>query len=180
MPSQIMINGKAYEHYWVTGTVAGASKHLETRISGGGGGGYNHQGTGFSSTAPITSQTVTHDQIFLADGSGKEHTLKLQNWDIATREGHQLTAVWLIKRGQATGPYVAIQNHTTDDLQYNDAELAKINRPGWALFSLVTPFVLGGLGVMLAVGGVVFWYAQGVRGRNALKASGQLLGPVQG
>jgi len=178
MPQEIVINGKPYEHYWITGKVAGASKHLETRISGGGGGGYSHQGTGFSSTAPITSQTVTHDQIFLADGTGKEHTLKLQNWDLATREGHELTAVWLIKKGKSTGPYVAIRNHTTDDLQYNDTELAKLHRPTWALLSLVTPFVLGSTGVMLAIGGLVFWWVQGVRGRNAIKASGQLVAPT--
>lgn len=175
MAREIVINGKVYEHYALTGRVAGASKHLETRISGGGGGGYSYQGTGYSSTAPVTSQTITHDQIFLADGSGKEHALKLQNWDLATREGHELTAVWLIRKGKNNGPYVAIRNHTTDDLQYNDAELAKLHRPAWALFSLVTPFILGGTGVLVAIGGLVFWWIQGTRGRNALKASGRLL-----
>lgn len=180
MAPELVINGKVYEHYWVTGKVTGASKHLETRISGGGGGGYSYQGTGFSSAAPISSQTVTHDQVFLADGSGREHALKLQNWDLATREGHELTAVWVVRKGKSSGPYLAIRNHTTDDTQYNDAELAKLNRPTWALLSLVTPFVLGGTGVLLAIAGLVFWIVQGIRGRNALKASGALLAPTQG
>ncbi len=179
MASELVINGKVYEHYWVTGKVAGASKHLETRISGGGGGGYSYQGTGFSSSAPVTSQTITHDQVFLADGNGREHALKLQNWDLATREGHELTAVWVVRKGKSSGPYLAIRNHTTDDTQYNDSELAKLHRPTWALFSLVTPFVLGGTGVMLAIAGLVFWVVQGIRGRNAIKASGVLLAPTR-
>jgi hypothetical protein len=175
MTQELTINGKTYERHWVTGKVTGASKHLETRISGGGGGGYTHNGTGFSSTAPITSQTVTHDQIFIADGSGKEHTLKLQNWDIAAREGHEMSAIWLIKKGKKSGPYVAIQNHTTDELSYNDAELSRLHRPTWALLALVAPIFIDSLGFVIATGALVFWWVQGVRGRNAIKASGRLL-----
>jgi hypothetical protein len=55
MPQELTINGRTFEHHWVTGKVTGASKHLETRISGGGGSGYSHNGTGFSSTTPVTS-----------------------------------------------------------------------------------------------------------------------------
>jgi hypothetical protein len=175
MTQELTINGRSFERHWITGKVTGASKHLETRISGGGGSGYTHNGTGFSSTAPVTSHTVTHDQIFIADGSGKEHTLKLQNWDIAAREGHEMSAIWLIKKGKKSGNYVAIQNHTTDELQYNDAELSRLHRPLWALLALVAPFILDSLGVMVAIAGLVFWWVQGVRGRNAIKASGRLL-----
>lgn len=177
MSHEILINGKAYERYHVTGRVTGASKHLETQVSGGGGGGYSYQGTGSSYVAPITSRTVTHDQVFVADESGKEHALKLQNWDLATREGHELTAVWLVKRGKSSGPYVAIRNHTTDETLHDMDGLAKLYRPMLA-YSLAPLLLMGWLGfnaVLLMAAGLIYRWWVGHSRAKALVASGDLL-----
>lgn len=177
MSHEILINGTSYEHYAITGTVTGASKHLETRVSGGGGGGYSYQGTGSSYTAPVTSRTVTHDQIFLDDGSGKEHALKLQDWDIATREGHRLTAVWLVKRGKSSGPYVAIRNHTTDETLHDMDVLARLHRP-MLLYSLAPLLLISRfttLALLAVVGGLIYRWWVGKSRAKALVARGDLL-----
>jgi hypothetical protein len=174
---EITINGKPFELHAVTGRVAGATKQLETRVSGGGGGGYTHNGTGFNNAVHISSTTITHDQIFVVDPSGQEHALRLQNWNIACREGHELTAVWLIRKGKNSGPYVAIRNATVDETKYDDGELAKIHRPMWPLLGLAAPLVLhfSGLSLLVAASALFYrWYA-GKKGRDELKASGRLL-----
>lgn len=177
MPQELQINGKPYDRYHITGEVTGASKHLETQVSGGGGGGYSYQGTGSSYTAPVTSRTVTHDQIFVSNGDGKEHALRLQDWDVATRPGHRLTAVWLVRRGKSSGPYVAIRNHTTDDTQYNMDALSRLHRP--ALYYALAPLILigttPGLAIMACVGLLVWRWWTGKSRARALVADGVLL-----
>ena len=175
---EIMINGRPFELHAVQGTVAGASKQLETRVHGGGGGGYAN--SGYTNPVHISSTTVTHDQIFVVDDTGREHALRLQNWNVACREGHELTAVWLIRRGKNSGPYVAVHNGTIDETKYDDKTLAKAYRPLWPLAALAVPLVLkfSALSLLIAVAALVFrWYA-GNRGRDALKASGVLLAPI--
>ncbi len=177
MSHEILINGKAYERYHVTGRVTGASKHLEMQVSGGGGGGYSYQGTGSTYSAPVTSRTVTHDQIFVADESGKEHALKLQNWDLATREGHDLTAVWLVKRGKSSGPYVAIRNHTTDETLHDMDELAKLHRPPlyFALAPILLVVFLPTIATMAIIAALIYRHWAGRSRAKSLMASGHLL-----
>ena len=174
---EILINGKPFELHAVTGRVAAANKQLETRVSGGGGGGYAHQGTGFTNAVHISSTTVTHDQVYVVDGGGREHALRLQNWNLACREGHELTAVWLIKKGKTSGPYVAIRNATIDETKYDDKELAKASRPIWPLAALAAPVVLqfSALSLFIVAAALIYRWYLGVRGRNELKASGRLL-----
>jgi len=101
----------------------------------------------------------------------------LQDWNVACREGHELTAVWLIKKGKNSGPYVAIRNGTVDETRYDDKALAKVHRPLWPLAALAVPFVLkfSALSLLVVVAALVFRWHAGNRGRDALKASGVLL-----
>lgn len=174
----ISINNKTYEHHHFRGTVVGATKQLETKVSGGGGGGSSYQGTGYTAPVTISSTTVTHDMVHLADEEGSEHALRLQNWDLSVRETHLLTAVWLIRKGRKKGPYVAIHNHTLNETDYEESTLAKLHRPLWALLlslaMLLVP-VSGGMRVALLVAGLIYWWYRGVSGRRRLIASGQLL-----
>ncbi|RZL44879.1 MAG: hypothetical protein EOP00_18785 [Pedobacter sp.] len=110
----IKIGGDSYGIYYIKGTVVGKDKHLETRISGGGGGGYSNQGTGYSAAVSISSRTITHDKIFLLDENGKEHAAELTDWDVACREGHQMLMQQVVKGNKASGPYVCVANLTTD------------------------------------------------------------------
>jgi hypothetical protein len=174
---EITINGRPFELHAVHGKVAAANKQLETRVHGGGGGGYAHGGSGYTNAVHISSTTVTHDQIFVVDGAGREHALRLQDWNIACREGHELTAVWLIRKGKNNGPYVAIRNGTVDETKYDDKTLAKVHRPLWPLAALAAPLVLkfSALSLLIIVAALVFRWHVGNRGRDALKASGVLL-----
>jgi hypothetical protein len=180
--SEISVGGKLYEVHSLQGRVAAATKHLETRVHGGGGGGYTHQGSGYTAPVTVSSTTVTHDQIFVIEPNGREHALRLENWNISTREGHELVAVWLIKKGKASGPYVVIQNRTLNETQYNDQELEKLCRPSWLypLGGMLAGWVVlgsfsGFLGFVATIGSWGYWWYLGRSGRQRLKSSGELL-----
>jgi hypothetical protein len=176
--ADIVINKKTYDHRFFRGTVVGATKQLETKVTGGGGGGSTYRGTGYTAPVQINSTTVTHDMVHLSDGNGSEHALRLQNWDLSVRESHLLTAVWLVKKGRKKGPYVAIHNHSLNETDYNEKELAKMHRSLWILLvSLALFFIPVGTGMKLlfVAAGLAYWWYRGVSGRNRLIASGRLL-----
>jgi hypothetical protein len=176
--AHMVINGKSYEHRFVTGAVVGAEKQLETKVSGGGGGGSSYRGTGYTAPVHISSTTVTHDMVHIQDETGGEHALRLQNWDLAVRQTHRLTAIWLVKAGKKGGPYVAIHNHTLNQTDYDDALLARLHRSLWMLLASLSLFLLpvsGGLRFLLVCAGVGYWWYRGVAGRKALIESGELL-----
>ncbi len=156
----------------------GATKQLETKVSGGGGGGGTFRGTGYQAPVRISSTTITHDMIHLADEDGGELALRLQNWDLSARETHKLTAIWLVKKGKAKGPYVAIHNHTLGETDYDKKVLAKMHRSLWILLASLAVIFLplgGGVKFLLVVLGLAFWWIQGIRGQRQLIASGRLL-----
>lgn len=97
------------------GEVVGASKWSTTHVSGGGGGGYVHQGSGYSSTAPVTSTVTEHDQFFLRLSDGKEMPIRLENVQLAVRDGQDVSVLWGVPEGKEHGRYVAIINHTTGE-----------------------------------------------------------------
>src|SRR5881296_840061 len=122
----IQIRGKEFVLYSTTGQVVGGSKNLETKVYGGGGGGSTHEGTGYSAPVRISSVTIVHDQIFLSDNGGKEHAFQLSDFDIACREGHKLTVVWVVKKGKERGPYIAVRNHTTSQTFFAEDQIKTV------------------------------------------------------
>ncbi len=177
--ADIVINKKTYEHHFFRGNVVGATKQLETKVSGGGGGGGSYRGTGYTAPVNISSTTVTHDMIHVADENGKELAVRLQNWDLAVRETHLLTAIWLVKKGKKHGPYVAIHNHTLDRTDYDERTLAKLHRSLWILLASLAVLFLPALGtgmkIVLMLAGIGYWWYRGIAGRRELIASGKLL-----
>src|SRR3954470_20040426 len=121
---EIQIGGKTYEVHSLQGRVVDRDKHFETVLSGGSL--INHAD---GHAAPMKSQTVVHDQIFVLDSSGREHVVKLVDWDVDCRAGHVLTLTWLIKKGRDSGPYVVIENESTGDVKVHEGELAKLFSP---------------------------------------------------
>lgn len=153
MPEQIQIRGTAYERYSVRGRVV-ASRPSDRAGPGAGG------------------------RPTLRDGRGRTHRLPAEAWGGHTEEGHELTAVWLVRPDQGSGPYVAVRNHTTGQTWYNDDALARLHRPTWVLFLGVAAAAVAGLtpaGLVLVGVGVVGWYLGGIEGRRLLKGSGRLL-----
>ncbi|KAA8733250.1 hypothetical protein F4V57_08470 [Acinetobacter qingfengensis] len=143
----IQVRGKNYSVYEFTGKVAHSNKQLETVVSGGGGGGATYQGTGGSAPVSIRSTTYTHDDIFLVNTEGQEQVIRLLDWNIATREGHEIQAIWLIKQGKDTGPYIIINNLTTNTVQWSDKKLGELLRlEWWRIFVVpIAILILGGI-----------------------------------
>ncbi len=148
MMKTITANGKTFDLYWITGKVMNAGKNMETRVHGGGGGGFTYQGTGGSAPVTISSTTVIHDQIFLEDAQGQEHAFQLQNFNVACREGNALSIIWAIRKGKSKGPYIVVYNRTTSQAYFNNSELNRMFRyPVW--------YVLAGIVVCLILGKAV-------------------------
>ncbi|MES2429049.1 MAG: hypothetical protein V4560_18855 [Bacteroidota bacterium] len=124
----IDIHGRQYTVYNATGKVEESGKNLETRVHGGGGGGYNYRGTGGSAPVSISSTTVVHDQIFLTDKNGVEHSFQLQDFDVACRAGNEISVMWAVKKGKAKGDYIAVLNHSTRQDYYNKKALKNMFR----------------------------------------------------
>jgi hypothetical protein len=116
--------------------------------------------------------------IHMQDEDGQEHAIRLQNWDLAVRTSHRLTAIWLAKKGKQNGPYVAMHNHTLNQTDYNEKHLAKLHRSLWILLVSLACFLVpvsGGLRFLLVIAGLSFWWYRGMAGRRRLIASGELL-----
>lgn len=143
---------KRYKLNSTTGIVVSVNKGFETRVHG---------------SDSISSTTVVHDQIILQDQTGKEHALKLQNFDIACRVGHMLTALWAADKKTNWWNYVALHNHTTSETVYAQSALLKVfvkPRSKRALKGAVVVGIIGALiGLMIAVGRpnaipLIFWF----------------------
>lgn len=157
--SQTIQLGKRYATiHEFTGKVMSAQKNMETKVHGGGGGGYSYQGTGGTAPVRISSTTVVHDQVFLQSRDGQEIALQLQDFDLAVREGNIVTAMWVIPEGKNEGPYFAIINHTTKARFVKDAKVRdivqKCNRPIDIDNNVLGCLLLVGIAVVLAV---IWW-----------------------
>lgn len=150
----ITVGGREYILHYVTGTVEETGKNMETRVSGGGGGGATYGGYGGTAPVTIRSQTVVHDQLFVTDASGAEHSFQLQDFNLACRTGHKVSVIWAIKKGKPTGKYICVVNHTTNNNFYNEKALKNVFRYNLWYFiggGAVVGWVLFGRGI----GGVV-------------------------
>ncbi|MFL0683619.1 MAG: hypothetical protein ACK4SF_05235 [Algoriphagus aquaeductus] len=154
-----------FDLYHFSGMVEDSGKNMETKVSGGGGGGATYQGTGGTAPVTITSRTIVHDQIFLVNPEGKERAFQLQDFNLAARKGNHLSVFWGIKNGDQTGHYFAVKNHSTDQEFYRDDLLRRYFIKGWlqgVLIFLGVVFAilgLGGAGIyfLFIGGGILYW-----------------------
>jgi hypothetical protein len=80
-----------------------------------------------------------HDQFFIREASGHEQVLPLNGVDIAVREGHQVSAVWGIKKGEERGPYLLFRNHSTKEDYFFDDVVKRMLKPNkWPVLALIT------------------------------------------
>ena len=159
---------RSFDLYHFTGITEESGKNLETKVSGGGGGGATYQGTGGTAPVTITSRTVVHDQLFLINKEGKEKSFQLQDFNLAARKGNQLTVFWGIKSGDQTGYYFAVKNHSTEEEYYREDLLKKYFIKGWlqGILMLISGIflimgLLGGAGIVFTLlgagGGYLVW-----------------------
>lgn len=118
-----------YEVHSHTGTVLAPTKSrvVTTEVSGGG----SYVSGGATYTRPISTSTSTsiHDQFFLRTSDGVEESIQLTNFDLAVREGHQMTAAWAIKKGNESGKYFLFRNHSTREVNFSTLQLETMMRP---------------------------------------------------
>jgi hypothetical protein len=164
----ITLSGTTYNLQATTGKVLSTNKNLETKVSGGGGGGFARRGSGFNSPVRITSTTTVHDQIFIEDKNGKEHSFQLSGYDLAARENNTLSVLAAFKENKDSGTYFAVINHSTDKIYYKDLSVKSLCGPnkfilmgiaviaffiGFNLFS--SKFIIA---MMLIVVGLLIYY----------------------
>ena len=87
----LKVGGRTYNIYWITGKVVGKDKYSTIR-----------------------------DNFFLLDLNGEEHAFQLRNFNVACREGHEMTVIWAVNKGKKAGPYIAVINHTTSEQYWLD------------------------------------------------------------
>jgi hypothetical protein len=167
--------GKEYNLYTVTGKVMETGKNMETRIHGSGGGGATYRGYGGTAPISISSTTVVHDQIFLIDDKGQEHSFQLQGFNVACRADNILSVIWAIKKGAKTGPYIAVVNETTGKQFFDDKALQTMFRYPllYLLGAMVLCVILGSMSSFFYWGLLIvpiLWYRQGVTGAKKFKA----------
>lgn len=118
----------------VTGTVLDASKNMETKVSGSGGGGGSFRGTGATSPVRITSKTTVHDQIFLKDTNGQEHSYQLTDFNLACREGNEISVIEAMKPNGKYSYPVSVINHSTNKVYYNSQAIRRFAKPNILLY----------------------------------------------
>ena len=160
MPETLTLEGKTIELFTTRGSIVGEKKWSTTEVSGGGGSGYIHQGTGSVSTAPITSKTEEHDQFFLKTDDGREISVTLSNVGLALRTGHDVSLFWGIAAGKENGPYLTVHNHSTNDTtEVTDGVQALVGTRRGVFSAIVIAMLLGAF-----VGLRGFWLFFTVRG----------------
>lgn len=127
MLKEFEAGGRTYELYGISGKVINSGKTSTFHTYSSGGDYDSNTGT-YNSPTYHTSSSI-HDQIFLVDKEGKEHVIKLTNWDVAVRESHEITAYWAIRKGKNRGPYVAILNHTINQNLFYDDKIRLMYKP---------------------------------------------------
>lgn len=126
-----------------TFTVVSADKWTTSQTTGTGG---VYHGFGISTPISITTETFTHDRLFLLDSNQNLHDLELTNWNIGCEKDHTLRIVWeegkdpdekpkplfgvwiTVKEINKMGATLAIKNLNTRKVIYNEALLKTLSR----------------------------------------------------
>ena len=75
---------------------------------------------------------------FLIDQDGQEHSIKLKNWDVSLREGHEIQVIWVISPNQEErGPYVVLNNHSLRNITTQNDIIREISIKHYAKKFLV-------------------------------------------
>ncbi len=112
------------------GTVLEVNGSTESVTTGSGGGSRYDDLTKQNYIDPIKINTTNTKklEIFLNDNAGKERLIRLTNWDIALRVGHELDLVWISCNDQST-PYLIVNNLTLGKYWHNYNNLDCIITP---------------------------------------------------
>jgi hypothetical protein len=146
--SSINLGSRQIAIHSMSGEVMDSQKWTTTEISGGGGRGVISNGSGYIERDEVKSKTTTHDQIIIRTADGEEESLKVENLNLAVRQGHWVSLIWAIPSGWKEGPFVAVFNHNTGALDFIASAVNK------ACFPMISS-ILGVAAFLLALAGVL-------------------------
>jgi hypothetical protein len=153
----LKLSNKSVEIYSITGKVVSVKQRNQSHIHASGGGGTIINGTGNIRDISISTSNTHHQEIFIEDMDGLQHPVQLTNWNLPFIEGNVLTVVWIMEPGDKVGPYVLIQNHSTNQYAILDDKIKSFSRVtffktlGFLLIvaNLIAIFFAGKLGVYI-------------------------------
>ena len=122
----LTLGARTLNFYVICGKVVGDKRWSTTQVHGGGGGGYVHNGSGYTSSVHISSTSTVHDQIFIEQDDGSERVIELANTDVGVRPGHRLTAAFAIFEDKERGPYLFVHNHTTHKTAWFNKDIDRL------------------------------------------------------
>lgn len=128
-PFMIRAGWSSYKIHSITGTVLAPTKSRVVTTEVSGGGSYVSGGVTYTNPVSTSTSTAIHDQFFLRASDGVEEAIQLTNFNLALREGHQMTAAWAIKKGKKSGNYFLFRNHSTRDVDFSNLQSETIMRP---------------------------------------------------
>lgn len=122
-----------------TGVVLDPNKNPVTETHVSGGQAYMIGNQIMSSPVRSTTTTTIHDRFFIFDPERNvEMPFKTWNLDIAMREGHIMSAVGCLKKGEANTDYFLFRNHSVQRDYPIDSTLSKIIKPQiWPILPLL-------------------------------------------
>jgi hypothetical protein len=112
--NSVTVGDRIIDLFTFQGEVVDEKKWATTQVSGSGGG--INVGSGQPNPVTITSSSTTHDQFFLRNDAGQEQAFEFANAGLALRKSHRVTVLWGTIKGNASGSYLAVYNHTTSQL----------------------------------------------------------------
>lgn len=130
----------------VRGAVLDAQKNRETQVDVSGGGVLFRPGIGHFpdviETKPIrvTSTTIVHDNLTVANRNGGEFGIQLKGFDLNVRASQDISIVFGVKRGSERGHCVLVHNHTTGQGFYNVDALREVTKTN--LGDLLMPVIM--------------------------------------
>lgn len=144
----LIIGGRNYTFYNITGKVADSSKINQQHLKTVGGGPYT---TG----QQTMSINIVHDQIFLIDNNGKEYSCQLIGMNVACREGNELTITCVKEEGKDKEMYVAAFNRTTNQLFFSQRQINTIHLPS----RTTKYYFMGALFLLILIASGYIWAA---------------------
>ncbi|VTU42650.1 MULTISPECIES: hypothetical protein [unclassified Variovorax] len=108
-------SGKAAWTCQVTGEVLHSERAFETLVSSRGGGGSVGPSGGYVAPPRITSESVEHQDLFVRDDAGVEHSFSWNSWSLPVRPGNRVSVMWGGPEGSSSGTYLFASNLDTGE-----------------------------------------------------------------
>ncbi|MGD9980008.1 MAG: hypothetical protein AB7T58_05345 [Hyphomonadaceae bacterium] len=134
-----------------------------------------YQGSRFLYRIRGATWDIFHEDMDVEDASGRVQPIRLRNWHIGPNIGDVLTLIWLAKRPDGDGQYIAVRNDTTRAPPLmNDYEVSRATSftlpPSLSLIASAVFIGLAGSVAAAVIAGLVAWGVVGIIERVVLHA----------